>query len=99
VLVGVRINVPFLARLGAFRRGPSKRKYPTVARTERLVTSQAVYFHVGGGTGLDPNDMVSRCTIGTYEQRLRVRKIAPHGRHSADIASSPSARYWQAKVI
>ena len=39
----------------------------TVARTERLVTGQAVYLHVGGGTGLDLNDMVSRCTMGTYE--------------------------------
>src|SRR5262249_49507674 len=39
---------------------------PTVPRTERLVTGQAVYLHVGGGTGLDLNDMVSRCTMGTY---------------------------------
>jgi hypothetical protein len=38
-----------------------------VARTDRLVTGQAVYLHVGGGTGLDLNDMVSRCTMGTYE--------------------------------
>ena len=83
MLVGVRINVPFLARLGVLRLGPSKRKYlrmnPTVARTERLITGQAVYLHVGGWTGLDLNDMVSRCTMGTFEQRLRAQDSSLEG--------------------
>jgi len=34
-VVGVRINISFLARLGAFRLGPSKRKYLSMNRPSR----------------------------------------------------------------
>ena len=46
VVVGVRINMSFLVRLGAFRLGPSKRKYLRMNRPsrERIGWSQARQF-------------------------------------------------------
>ena len=82
-LVGVQINVPFLARLGALRLGPSKRKYLRMNRPSRERSgwsqARAVYLHVGGGIGLDLNDMVSRCTLRTFEQRLRAQDSSSEG--------------------